>query len=227
MVPRILYVEDDPTIAQVISVSLTDEGFGVTLAATGATGIELAATTEFELAIVDLRLPDISGLDVVQQIRNSTDIPIVILTAFGDTQSVVAGLESGADDFLSKPIATQELAARLRAILRRVSSEIEDETQTNISVGLLEMNTRTHSASVSGEPLNLTKTEFEVLRELMIRFPDVVTRMNLLERVWGYDYLGDSRLVDMQIYRLRQKLEAHGFKDKLITVRGVGFQLEE
>jgi len=227
VVPRILYVEDDPTIAQVISVSLTDEGFGVTLAATGATGIELAATTEFELAIVDLRLPDISGLDVVQQIRNSTDIPIVILTAFGDTQSVVAGLESGADDFLSKPIATQELAARLRAILRRVSSEIEDETQTNISVGLLEMNTRTHSASVSGEPLNLTKTEFEVLRELMIRFPDVVTRMNLLERVWGYDYLGDSRLVDMQIYRLRQKLEAHGFKDKLITVRGVGFQLEE
>jgi two-component system response regulator MtrA len=224
---RILYVEDDPTIAQVISVSLSDEGFDVTLAENGATGISLAKDREFDLAIVDLRLPDVSGLDVVREIRKTTDIPIVIFTAFGDTQSVVAGLESGADDFLSKPIASLELAARLRAILRRTDSQHGEDTPDQLSVGSLEMNLRTHSASVNGTPVHLTKTEFEVLRELMSRFPEVVTRMNLLERVWGYDYLGDSRLVDMQIYRLRQKLEEHGHKDKLVTVRGVGFQLEE
>jgi two-component system response regulator MtrA len=224
---RILYVEDDPTIAQVISVSLSDEGFDVTLAENGATGISLAKDREFDLAIVDLRLPDVSGLDVVREIRKTTDIPIVVFTAFGDTQSVVAGLESGADDFLSKPIASLELAARLRAILRRTDSQHGEDTPDQLSVGSLEMNLRTHSASVNGTPVHLTKTEFEVLRELMSRFPEVVTRMNLLERVWGYDYLGDSRLVDMQIYRLRQKLEEHGHKDKLVTVRGVGFQLEE
>lgn len=227
MSSRILYVEDDPTIAQVISVSLSDEGFDVTLAENGATGISLAKDREFDLAIVDLRLPDVSGLDVVREIRKTTDIPIVIFTAFGDTQSVVAGLESGADDFLSKPIASLELAARLRAILRRTDSQHGEDTPDQLSVGSLEMNLRTHSASVNGTPVHLTKTEFEVLRELMGRFPEVVTRMNLLERVWGYDYLGDSRLVDMQIYRLRQKLEEHGHKDKLVTVRGVGFQLEE
>lgn len=227
MSSRILYVEDDPTIAQVISVSLSDEGFDVTLAENGATGISLAKDREFDLAIVDLRLPDVSGLDVVREIRKTTDIPIVIFTAFGDTQSVVAGLESGADDFLSKPIASLELAARLRAILRRTESNHGEDTPDQLSVGSLEMNLRTHSASVNGTPLQLTKTEFEVLRELMSRFPEVVTRMNLLERVWGYDYLGDSRLVDMQIYRLRQKLEERGHKDKLVTVRGVGFQLEE
>lgn len=227
MVSRILYVEDDPTIAQVISVSLSDEGFDVTLAESGSTGIALAKNQEFDLAIVDLRLPDISGLDVVKEVRKLTDIPIVIFTAFGDTQSVVAGLESGADDFLSKPIASLELAARLRAILRRTETIHGEESPDQLSVGSLEMNLRTHSASVNGLALQLTKTEFEVLRELMSRAPEVVTRMNLLERVWGYDYLGDSRLVDMQIYRLRQKLEAHGHKDKLVTVRGVGFQLEQ
>jgi DNA-binding response OmpR family regulator len=224
---RILYVEDDPTIAQVISVSLSDEGFDVTLAENGSIGIAIAKERQFDLVIVDLRLPDISGLDVVREIRRTTDVPIVIFTAFGDTQSVVAGLESGADDFLSKPIASLELAARLRAILRRTESSSEDDTQDHLAVGSLEMNLRTHSATVNGSTLQLTKTEFEVLRELMARSPEVVTRMNLLERVWGYDYLGDSRLVDMQIYRLRQKLEEHGHKDKLVTVRGVGFQLEE
>lgn len=227
MVQRILYVEDDPTIAQVISVSLSDEGFDLTLAPTGSRGIQLAGSDKFDLAIVDLRLPDISGLDVVREIRKVTDIPVVIFTAFGDTQSVVAGLESGADDFLSKPIAAQELSARLRAILRRTSPEVEDNSPQFLSVGSLEMNTRTHSALVAGEELHLTKTEFRVLQELMTRFPEVVTRMNLLESVWGYDYLGDSRLVDMQIYRLRQKLEEHDYKDKLITVRGIGFQLTE
>lgn len=227
MSSRILYVEDDPTIAQVISVSLSDEGFDVTLAENGSIGIAIAKEREFDLVIVDLRLPDISGLDVVREIRRTTDVPIVIFTAFGDTQSVVAGLESGADDFLSKPIASLELAARLRAILRRTESNSGDETQDHLAVGSLEMNLRTHSATVNGSTLQLTKTEFEVLRELMARSPEVVTRMNLLERVWGYDYLGDSRLVDMQIYRLRQKLEEHGHKDKLVTVRGVGFHLEE
>jgi two-component system response regulator MtrA len=223
---HVLFVEDDPQIQHVLSLALIDDGFEVTGAATGEEGVALAETTTFDLAIIDLRLPGMTGFDVVSALRKRSDMPLVILTAHGDSHDVVAGLEAGADDFLSKPIAAKELTARLRAILRRSSSMAPSNGSVAlVKVGALEIRPASHEALLNGVPLSLTRTEFGVLQELATRSPATVSRLDLLEAVWGYDYLGDSRLVDMQIYRLRQKLDALGLRDAIVTIRGVGFQL--
>jgi DNA-binding response OmpR family regulator len=150
----------------------------------------------------------------------------VILTAFGDSHDVVAALEAGADDFLSKPIANKELAARIRAILRRNRPSLNDNSDvTEFRYENLVLSPLRREATVDGQLIGLTNTEFLVLLELIKISPNAATRQDLLEKVWGYDYLGDSRLIDMQIYRLRGKLAEHGLKDHLITVRGHGFKL--
>jgi DNA-binding response OmpR family regulator len=223
-----MLVEDDVRIRRVLSTALSDEGFDVVEAATGEEAVVSESIPQLDLAIVDLRLPGIGGIDVVRQLRQRTEAPIVILTAHGDSNDVVDGLEAGADDFLNKPIAGRELVARLRAILRRSTGADTGGTapaRADITLGSLVVVPTQHEARVNDERLPLTRTEFGVLHVLAERSPDSVTRQDLLERVWGYDYLGDSRLVDMQIYRLRQKLEVHGLKEKLLTVRAVGFRL--
>jgi len=224
---RVLLVEDDPQIRQVLNFVLTDHSFLVTEAATGEEGVQRFADNEFDIAIIDLRLPVMSGFDVVRTLRVQTTIPLVILTAHGDSHDVVAGLEAGADDFLSKPIGTKELVARLQAILRRVSGTQPTPAQApvNFSVGPIAISSSTHEAFANGIPLALTRTEFGVLCELAKRSPAAVSKQELLEIVWGYDYLGDSRLVDMQIYRLRQKLDNYTLRDAIVTIRGVGFKL--
>lgn len=227
MAQRVLFVEDDPQIQHVLSLALTDEGFSVTPADSGEDALALAETTTFDLAIVDLRLPRMSGFEVVGALRKGSEMPLVILTAHGDSHDVVAGLEAGADDFLSKPIAAKELVARLRAILRRsnVGTTQPGAQSPTMHIGALEIRPASHEVFADGERLALTRTEFGVLHALAAKSPDTVSRLELLETVWGYDYLGDSRLVDMQIYRLRQKLDAKGLRDVIVTVRGVGFQL--
>ena len=152
-------------------------------------------------------------------------MPLVILTAHGESNDVVTGLEAGADDFLYKPIAAKELVARLRAILRRATDSATPDPAVAVSVGSVSIDASLHEASVAGARLHLTRTEFGVLRALVQASPATLSRQELLEAVWGYDYLGDSRLVDMQIYRIRKKLEAHGLKESLLTVRGVGFKI--
>jgi DNA-binding response OmpR family regulator len=227
---RLMLVEDDERIRKILTLALTDEGFDVIEAATGEDALANEHVEALDIAIVDLRLPGIGGIDVVRGLRGRTGAPIVILTAHGDANDVVNGLEAGADDFLNKPIAGRELVARLRAILRRSTSQdatggqVTDEHEP-ISAGLVTVMPASYEAQVGDAPLTLTRTEFGVLRLLIERSPATVTRQELLETVWGYDYLGDSRLVDMQIYRLRQKLESHQLRDKLLTVRGVGFRL--
>lgn len=232
----LMLVEDDVRIRKLLSTALGDEGFKVIEAPTGEDALANNSIPQLDLAIVDLRLPGIGGIDVVRELRQRTDAPIVILTAHGDSNDVVDGLEAGADDFLNKPIAGRELVARLRAILRRsaggeVGGDVSGESgatsqdRADVTVGSLVVVPAQYEASVNGERLQLTRTEFGVLHTLAAHSPDAVSRQQLLEHVWGYDYLGDSRLVDMQIYRLRQKLEAHGLKEKLLTVRAVGFRL--
>ncbi len=223
--PRILYVEDDERIRSLLGAALEDEGYDVVEAADGETGIGLVDSDSIELAVVDLRLPGMTGFDVVREIRRCSAIPIVILTAHGDSHDVVAGLEAGADDFLSKPIGAKELAARLRAILRRATPSDVPAAPTSLKVGRITIRPSTHESFVDESNLSLTRTEFDVLVDLATHSPDTVTRTALLDRVWGYDYLGDSRLVDMQIYRIRQKLALLGVEDRLQTVRGVGFKL--
>lgn len=223
-----MLVEDDPQIRKVLGATLADEGFEVLEAATGEEALSGTELASLDFAIVDLRLPGIGGIEVVRRMRRHTDAPIVILTAHGGLNDVVAGLEAGADDFLNKPITGRELVARLRAILRRVTpaeSVGASAQSATLVVGALEVAPARHEATVAGEPLHLTRTEFGVLLLLAEQAPEAVSRQEMLERVWGYDYLGDSRLVDMQIYRIRQKLEAHGLKEKLLTIRAVGFRL--
>lgn len=221
-----LFIEDDPSIRQVISAALEIEGYVVHQFPDGESAIAKITHIEPDVAIIDLRLPGINGLEVVRTIRPMTNAPLVILTAFGDSHDVVAALEAGADDFLSKPIANKELAARIRAILRQNRPPINETTETSeFRYENLVLSPLRREASIDGQLLELTNTEFLVLLELMRISPNAATRQDLLEKVWGYDYLGDSRLIDMQIYRLRGKLAQHGLKEHLITVRGHGFKL--
>lgn len=225
MATKLLLVEDDEQIRQVLSLTLADNGFEVTGVANGEDAVAHGNIEQFELAVVDLRLPGINGIEVVRALRNRTQVPIVILTAHGESEDVIDGLGAGADDFLKKPIAGQELVARLGAILRRTTTAASHEVDPQLTVGGLDIFPARFEATVNGVLLQLTRTEFGVLRTLAERSPETVSRQVLLESVWGYDYLGDSRLVDMQIYRLRQKLEGHNLRDKLLTVRSVGFRL--
>ena len=226
MTYKILFIEDDPSIRQVISAALEIEGYVVHQFSNGESAVEKISQVELDVAIIDLRLPGINGLEVVRTIRPKTNAPLIILTAFGDSHDVVAALEAGADDFLSKPISNKELAARIRAILRRnrpLLNEPIDRTEFRYENLILSPSRR--EALIDGQLLELTNTEFLVLLELIRISPNAATRQDLLEKVWGYDYLGDSRLIDMQIYRLRGKLAPYGLKDRLITVRGHGFKL--
>lgn len=225
MSAQLLLVEDDHRIRKLLTTTLTDARFDVIEASTGEEALSSNVVHRVSIAIVDLRLPGINGIEVVRGLRKLTDIPIVILTAHGESGDVVEGLEAGADDFLTKPIAGRELVARIKAILRRATPPESQPPAAPRVVGALKLSSAQRVATVADQQLHLTKTEFGVLELLASHSPDLVTRQLLLERVWGYDYLGDSRLVDMQIYRLRQKLESYGLNDKLITIRGVGFRL--
>lgn len=225
MAAQLLLVEDDHRIRRLLTATLTDEHFEVIEASTGEEALASDAVQRANIAVVDLRLPGMNGIEVVRGLRKLTDIPIVILTAHGESGDVVEGLEAGADDFLTKPIAGRELVARIRAILRRSTTPESQPPSAERIVGALTLSIARREVEVSGKLLRLTKTEFGVLELLAAQSPDIVTRQALLENVWGYDYLGDSRLVDMQIYRLRQKLESNGLSGKLVTIRGVGFRL--
>jgi two-component system, OmpR family, response regulator RegX3 len=234
MATALLFVEDDDQIRLTLGLNLEDEGYTVFGATTGTEGLETARTETIDIAIVDLLLPDVHGFEVVRGIREHSRIPIVILTAQADTHDVVAGLEAGADDYLVKPIAPKELAARLRALLRRVHGQVggseTDETPSDqlreLIVGPLLLRPTAGEAFWQDQPLVLTKTEFKILCELAEHPGELLSREVLLDRVWGYDYLGDGRLVDTQIYRLRVKLEANpSTPQHLVTVRGLGYKL--
>ncbi len=226
----VLFVEDDDQIRLTLRLNLEDDGFEVTEASTGEEGVTLALSTPIDVAIVDLLLPGIHGFDVVRAIRAQSKMPIVILTAQSDTHDVVAGLEAGADDYLIKPVAAKELAARLRAMVRRNTvlsvAEERDGQAPVLSVGPLVIRPSSGDATWNGEPLPLTRTEFKILCELALHADQIVSREDLLDRVWGYDYLGDMRLIDSQMYRLRVKFEDDPSEPRyLVTVRGMGYKL--
>ena len=220
---RILLVEDDPSIREVTAIGLGAAGFAVTTAADGVEGIERFRADPFDLVLLDVMLPRLDGYEVCRQIRRTSTVPVVMLTARADTMDVVVGLEAGADDYVRKPFEVPELIARIRAALRRAAGAIGDTT--TLRLGALDIDIAGRTVSRAGADVPLTRTEFDLLLELVRHAGQVLSRDVLLDRVWGYDYLGDSRLVDVAIQRLRSKIETDPAAPELIqTVRGAGYK---
>jgi DNA-binding response OmpR family regulator len=226
-VHTLLFIEDDDQIRLALRMALEDEGYDVVEAPDGRSGLERFDEREPDLVLLDLRLPDLSGFDVCRAIRAKSIVPIIIVTAQTDTYDLVAGLEAGADDYVTKPVVPKELAARIRAHLRRMQlRETVPATARAERFGDVELRREQGVVLKSGDEVNLTKTEFRLLCEFADHAGMVLSRDQLLERVWGYDYLGDSRLVDAHVRRLRVKVEDQPDDPRLIvTVRGIGYRL--
>ncbi len=224
---RLLFIEDDHHIRAALKLALEDEGYEIIEAADGLKGLSAFETTSVDLVLLDLRLPDLSGFEVCRMLRARSLVPIIIVTAQTDTHDLVAGLEAGADDYVTKPVVAKELAARIRAALRRTNLlSTAGSTIDRFTVGDIEF--RPHQGIVlkSGAELPLTKTEYRLLQVFFENQNNVLSRDQLLEIVWGYEYLGDSRLVDAHIRRLRVKIENSPDDPKIIvTVRGTGYRL--
>jgi DNA-binding response OmpR family regulator len=224
-VHTLLFIEDDDQIRLALTMALEDEGYKVREAADGAAGLAEFAEHDTDLVLLDLRLPDMSGFDVCRALRARSIVPIIIITAQTDTHDLVAGLEAGADDYITKPVVPKELAARIRALLRRVQLQ-ETTTPRSTVFGDVELRREQGIVLKAGREVSLTKTEYRLLCEFADHAGAVLSRDQLLERVWGYEYLGDSRLVDAHVRRLRVKIEDQPDDPRLIvTVRGLGYRL--
>jgi DNA-binding response OmpR family regulator len=224
-VTRILVVEDDPSIRLGLEDTLRAKGYEVEAVTRGEDALDRVAAARFDLIILDIMLPGIDGFEVCRSIRRASDVPIVMVTARADTHDVVAGLEAGADDYLTKPFAPKELSARSRALLRRARTA--DPAIAHLKFGDLEIITEEGVVLRDDSEVHLTKTEFRLLVELASSPGRVFSREVLLERVWGYGYFGDGRLVDVHIRRLRTKIEHDPANPRhVVTVRGLGYKLQ-
>lgn len=222
---EIMIVEDDERIRGSMRLALEEEQYRVAEASTAEEALEIFGRRPAQLVLIDVMLPGLDGFDLCRNLRHVSDVPIIMVTARSDSHDVVAGLEAGADDYVTKPFVPKELSARIRALLRRVrAGEMPGET---LRFGNLEVQPEAGIVRRGGKEVVLTKTEFRLLCELAASAGRLLTRELLLDRVWGYDYFGDSRLVDVHVRRLRQKIEEDPSRPRhLLTVRGLGYKLQ-
>ncbi len=225
MSTRILAVEDDERIRTSVRLALEDEGWIVDEADSGERAVELFQATPADVVLIDIMLPGIDGFELCRTLRRTSDVPIVMVTARNDTHDIVAGLEAGADDYLTKPFAPKELSARIRALLRRMRPTMPQHAR--LTFGDLEIIPDEGKVTIAGEEVALTKTEFRLLCVLAGNPGGVFSREDLLDKVWGYDYFGDGRLVDVHVRRLRTKIETDPAEPRhVVTVRGLGYRLQ-
>ena len=221
-VPTILVVEDESSIASFVSLYLKNAGYAVRTAATGSEALTQVAVQEPALIVLDLMLPDIDGIEVCKRVRQHSDVPILMLTARDEDVDKIIGLEVGADDYLTKPFNPRELVARIRSILRRATPELRDRESEVIEHGDLRVDAGRREARVGDEEIQLAPKEFDLLWELLDHRGLVLTRDQLLERVWGYTFAGDTRTVDVHVRQVRRKL---GDASPIVTVWGVGYKV--
>lgn len=226
---RILIVEDELSFSEALAFLLTKEGFEVEVAETGRAALEVFKSSTFDLILLDLMIPEVSGIEVCRTMRATSSVPIIMLTAKDSEIDKVVGLELGADDYVTKPYSSRELVARIKAVLRRGSGEGSDQVAESgiISSGGVRIDIERHQVTSNGDAISLPLKEFELLEFLMRNEGRVLTRGQLIDRVWGGDYFGDTKTLDVHIKRLRSKIESDPANPKLIqTIRGLGYKFE-
>ncbi|MGL5345903.1 MAG: response regulator transcription factor [Peptostreptococcaceae bacterium] len=225
--PKILIIEDEVKIARFVQLELQYEGYEVDICHDGREGLDKAIQNEYDLIILDVMLPSLNGMEVLRRIRAVSNVIVIMLSAKGEVTDKVMGLDIGADDYMTKPFAIEELLARIRVALKRKQTTIEKLDNDVVKVGKLIIDDKKHIVKYGEDIIELTKKEFDLLKYLIDNKGIVVTRDNILSKIWGYDYIGDTNVVDVYIRYLRSKID-NRFNIKLIhTVRGVGYQIKD
>ena len=230
MTHRILVVDDEPAVTDLLAYNLRKAHYEVVTAADGGAALRLAQEARFDLILLDLMIPEVDGLDVCRELRKSSSVPIIMITARGEEVDRVVGLEMGADDYVTKPFSVRELMARVKAVLRRAKDNGAEKEPSTIlrGPGDLVMDVERRAVAVRHTSIELTRLEFDLLHRLLLNAGRVLTRERLLEQAWGYDFVGDTRAVDSAIKRLRAKLrDASPAADCIESVRGLGYKIDD
>ena len=231
MTDRILIIEDEEKIARFIELELLHEGYEAVKCGDGRTGLEMAESGGFSLVLLDIMLPELNGMEVLRRLRRTSDVPVIMLTARDAVMDKVAGLDQGADDYITKPFAIEELLARIRLALRRSSHQAHENAQSApddiLRCGDLTLSPSRHEVKYAGKEIELTSREFDLLNTLLVNKNIVLSRDTLLGTVWGYDYMGETNVVDVYIRYLRSKIDEVFGISLIQTVRGVGYVIRD
>ena len=223
----VLVVEDEESFIEALTVGLSREGFRVQVARDGALALDMFDAVRPDIVLLDVMLPQVSGVDVCRQLRKRSSVPIIRVTAKGSEIDTGVGLEVGADDYVTKPYRIRELVARMRAVMRRAADREQDLPQEALQVDDIALDPERHEVRIRGEQVQLPLKEFELLHVLLANAGRVITREQLIDRVWGSDYVGDTKTLDVHVKRLRGKVEVDPANpDRIVTIRGLGYKLE-